>query len=74
MSNTDFYFQCDLSKGSLRQRAYIAERGATVGAQVEIGKGSGDFWTVDSVGFPGIAKARLTEIQDDYHKGFPSIQ
>ena len=73
MSNTDLYFQCSLSQGNTHQIAYIEQRGASVGNEVEIPAGSKSFWSVDSVGFPGIAKARIKEIQDDYHKGFASL-
>lgn len=74
MANTDLMFQCKLSNGNTFQVAYIPERGATVGKIVEIVPGSKDFWTVDSVAFPGIPRARVSDIQQNYHKGFASLK
>lgn len=74
MSNTDLYFQCKLSKENTFQIAYIPERGALAGNKVEITPGSKDFWTVDSVGYPGVTKGILNTLHDNYHKSFESIK
>ncbi len=69
------FFQCQLSKGTARQVAWIAERGAREGVQIELGgKGSGDWWFVDSVGSPGVDESVVKKIADNYHTGFESIK
>ncbi len=70
---SELYYQCELSQGTGRDRAYLEARGAVVGKVVEIIPGSGDFWTVESVSQEGIDKRHLKELQDGYHKGYASI-
>lgn len=44
------YRQCDLACGTGRMKGWIEERGAIVGARLEILADNGAFWTVTSVG------------------------
>lgn len=75
MSKAEKYFQCDLSHGSGRQTGYIEERGAKLGASVELGgKGTNDFWTVDSVSDKFLFSHQLKGLQDNYREGFNSIK
>lgn len=68
------FYQCHLSTGNSHQIAYIEERGAKVGSKVELGgKGTNDFWNVDSVSDKFLLEHQLKGIQDSYHKGFASI-
>jgi len=63
-------YQCDLSHGATKTRAYIEARGAKVGSKVQL-KDSGDdtiFWTVDSVADKGIEKEYLDELKVAYRK------
>lgn len=48
----DLYFQCALAKGRARTTGWIEQRGAKVGARVEL-KGSTGLWTVLAVHKPG---------------------
>lgn len=69
------YHQCDLANGNARTRAYIAERGAIIGARVELREGGYDdgLWTVTSVGYPGLDEALLSEQQRKSRNAFGSI-
>lgn len=55
-------YQCRLGQGNSRAVGYIEERGAKVGAHVEIEE-LGGFWEVLAVGTPPIASAVLAEKQ-----------
>jgi hypothetical protein len=46
----DLYFWCSLRNGAKRTCGYIEERGAKLGARVEMVDLDGEFWTVTSVG------------------------
>lgn len=63
-------YQCDLSSGDSRTRAYIPESGAKVGYTMKL-KDSDDpdrFWTVVSVPETGIEEKYLTELKAAYRK------
>lgn len=74
MAKTKMYFQCDLSQGSGRDKAYIEDRGAVVGRTVELGgPGTGDFWIIESVSDQGMTAEKLKKMQDDHHRGWASL-
>lgn len=66
------YYQCKLSQGSGRTQAYIEERGAILGALVEL-KGIGGLWKVDSVPTVGIEEDRLRDKQAMNRNAHPSL-
>lgn len=75
MSKQEKYFQVSLSKGTSQQIAYIEERGAKAGSEVELGgKGTGDFWRVDNVSDKFLLGHQLKDLQDNYREGFNSIK
>ncbi len=47
---TETYHWCQLANGDKRTAGYIEERGAKVGAKVELTELDGEFWEVLSVG------------------------
>lgn len=61
-------YQCDLSHGNTRTRAYIEARGAKVGARVRLTDTEDDtqYWRVDSVSDKGIDKQYLDELKVAY--------
>lgn len=63
-------FQCDLSHGNTKTRAYIEARGAKVGSLVQFKDSDDDsvFWRVDSVSDKGIEKQYLDELKVAYRK------
>ena len=77
------YFQCDLRQGDRRTVGYIEERGAKVGADVELKgaefanvemiEGDGNFWRVEAVYKPGISEAILRQKQANDRNALPSI-
>lgn len=68
------YYQCDLSQGSTRTTAYIEERGAKLGARVEIKTSGFDgLWEVIQVADKGIEGAILSELQKNNRNSFGSI-
>lgn len=67
-------YQCDLSRGDARTRAYIEERGARLGASVELKeKGFEGFWRVDAVADTGIDAKALGEKQILDRDSLPSV-
>jgi len=52
---------------------WIEERGAKVGAEVELLSADGHFWRVVEVYQPGLDEAALRAKQDMDRKSFPSI-
>ncbi len=68
------YFQCELSQGTGRTRAYIEERGAILGKDVEIkDEGFEGRWTVIQVADKGIDETVLKEKQSMDRNAFGSI-
>jgi len=65
------YFQCKLSKGTERRIGWIEERGAKVGAHVEILDEG--FWRVDEVGAHSLEKKELSTMNATKRRGFKSI-
>ncbi len=59
------YRQCTFSRGSERTIAWIEERGAKIGARVEITTlDDGPLWTVDAVTSAPLSAEALKEKQD----------
>lgn len=61
-------YQCDLSHGTTRTRAYIEARGAKVGARIRLTDSDDEtqYWRVDSVSQTGIDKKYLEELKVAY--------
>lgn len=66
------YRMCALSQGAQRTMGWIEDRGAKVGASVEI-KELGGFWTVTSVGETSLTQQQLREKQSRDRNAFASI-
>lgn len=74
MAKTRMFYQCDLSQGTGRDKAFIDERGAVVGNTVELGgSGTNDFWRVDNVSFIGLTEDTIKTLQERHHKGWGSL-
>jgi hypothetical protein len=68
------YYQCELSQGTGRTRGYIEERGAKVGAMVEIKDAGFDgLWRVDAVSSTGISEEKMRADQKMNRNAFASI-
>ncbi|QIG71255.1 hypothetical protein EVB32_147 [Rhizobium phage RHph_TM39] len=68
------YFQCDLSQGTGRTTAYIEERGAKVGAFVEVkDENFNGLWRVDQVSDHGVEGEHLRDLQKNNRNIFGSI-
>jgi hypothetical protein len=68
------YFQCRFRRGSERTVAWIDERGAKVGARVQLTSlDDGSAWDVETVGKPGLESAALTDLQRLNRKSLSSI-
>jgi hypothetical protein len=68
------YFQCRFRRGSERTVAWIEERGAKVGARVQLTSlDDGAAWDVETVGKPGLESAALSELQRLNRKSLSSI-
>lgn len=71
---SDMYYQCEMEQGSTRTRAYIEERGATIGKSITIDEdGFEGRWTVISVADKGITKEVLRDKQSMDRNAFGSI-
>lgn len=66
------YYQCRMRRGNQELTAWIEERGAKVGAKVEL-KPTGDFWEVLSVGV-GLPEDLLKEHQKMHRKSLVSVE
>jgi hypothetical protein len=67
------YFQCKFRRGDAETIAWIEERGAKVGAEVELLSADGQFWRVVEVYQPGLDEAVLREKQKKDRNSLPSI-
>lgn len=67
------YFQCKLSFGAKQTTAWIEERGAKVGARVEI-LPSRELWEVREVFGPGMPENMLKEHQRMHRGSLPSVE
>lgn len=66
------FFQCSLSQNGQRTVGWIEERGARIGALVEVPE-LGGYWHVDRVGDHAMDKRELSEMTATKRKGFKSI-
>ena len=57
MTNDNFYYMCNLRRGTINTTAWIAANGARVGAVVALE--DGDLWTVVHVGDKPRPKAEI---------------
>jgi len=68
------YYQCDLSQCSARTTGYIEDRGAKLGAHVEIKEpGFDGLWLVEQVADRGVDASVLREKQRMDRNAFGSI-
>lgn len=67
-------YQCRLEQGNQVQIGWIAEKGAKVGARVELGPGTKDFWTVTKVSTPGMDASRLHDKQARDRNSLASVR
>lgn len=63
-------YQCDLSSGTTRTRAYIPAKGAFIGATIKLKDSDDDTrdWVVESVASQGIEEKYLNELKVAYRK------
>jgi hypothetical protein len=66
------YYQCRFQRGS-KTIAWIEERGAKVGASVELKTADGERWNVIEMFVPGLDEAKLREKQQNDRNALPSI-
>lgn len=67
------YFQCELIHGDRVMVAWIEDRGARVGARVEIKADADRLWWVRKVYTPGIEHSALLKKQANDRNSLPSI-
>jgi hypothetical protein len=67
------YYQCRFKRGESETIAWIEERGAKVGASVELKTADGERWNVIEVFAPGLDEAKLREKQQNDRNALPSI-
>ena len=69
------YKQCQLMLGTEATTGWIEERGAKVGAKVQLFKGSSDRWEVKRVA-DGVVltEAQLREHQASHRNSLPSVE
>lgn len=68
------YHQCKLRLGDTETVGWIEERGAKLGAKVELIKMDGNFWTVTHVSKFGISAKDLKDKQERDRHCLPSLQ
>jgi hypothetical protein len=71
--NRTLSYQCLLRQGDTRAVAWIEERGARIGARVEV-KGENGLWDVAAVYQPARSAVWLHENASRVRKGLPSIR
>lgn len=67
------FFQCRMRQDTAETVGWIEERGAKVGASVELLTGDGKFWTVTHVYTPGLEASALRDKQARDRNALPSI-
>ena len=67
------YVQCKFRRGSERTVAWIEQRGAKVGARIEL-LTLDDAWEVEAVHDGALTQAALKEMQDLNRNSLPSIR
>ena len=67
------YYQCRLRRAESETIGWIEERGAKVGASVELKTADGERWDVVEVFTPGVDEAKLREKQQNDRNALPSI-
>ena len=67
------YYQCRFRRGDPETIAWIEERGAKVGASVELKTAYGERWNVIEMFVPGLDEAKLREKQQHDRNALPSI-
>lgn len=69
----DLWFQCRFRKAGEETVAWIEERGAKVGALVELKTADGEKWEVAEVYLPGLDGAALRAKHANDRNALPSI-
>lgn len=67
------FHQCRLRRGDSETTGWIEDRGARVGARVEL-KPSGELWEVTAVFHPGLPESVLRDNQRLNRGSLPSIE
>lgn len=67
------YRQCGLAQGEARSVGWIEERGAKIGARVEIEE-LGGFWLVTGVGDTVLSKAEMREKESRSRQSFTALK
>lgn len=67
------FYQCRFQRDGSETVAWIEERGAKLGASVELKSADGERWTVVEVYHPGIDEAKLREKQANDRNALSSI-
>lgn len=67
------YFQCRMQRDGSETVGWIEERGAKVGAEVELKTADEEFWRVTQVYLPGLPEEKLREKQANDRNALPSI-
>lgn len=68
------YFQCTLRHENTTTSGWIEERGARIGAKVELERKSGVFWDVVAVYGPALPENMLREHQRMNRGSLPSVE
>lgn len=72
-SQMTMFFQCRMRHGADETIGWIEERGAKVGASVELLTGDGKFWDVTHVYTPGLEASALRDKQARDRNALPSL-
>ena len=67
------FYQCRLSRGDAHTVGWLEERGAKVGAFVQLLSADGEFWHVDEVYKPGLSAEALRQKQTNDRNSLPSL-
>jgi len=67
------YYQCRLQRGNSETVGWIEDRGAKVGASVELKSADGNFWRVTEVYPFGMDEAKLRQKQANDRNALSSI-
>ena len=73
MPREEMYRQCRMRRGEAVTTGWIPERGAKVGAEVELLTGDGEFWKVEAVFDPPLTESALRAKQTADRNSLPSI-
>lgn len=67
------FYQCKMRQGAAETIGWIEERGAKVGAEVELLTADGKFWSIAEVYQPGLEESALRDKQARDRNCLPSL-